>query len=169
MFDYETADKLVDPQIHEAFFVTAVSNSCVNPIIYGNYMKKYWRNIRNAACRSGTSSTSSSRIASSSRTHHHRNSHPQQHNHHSLPQHPHRSSTYRCAIPNHHFRLSPGYQSRNPSDVTMWVNKTNPLCILFLIINLFAIGCRGCNNGGSSIKFSSGTRLKYLLECVLSL
>ncbi|CAL8100508.1 unnamed protein product [Orchesella dallaii] len=102
MFDFETAAN-VDPRIHEALFVTAVSNSCVNPIIYGNYMKKYWRNLRNAACRSRTSSTSSSRIASSSRTH----------NHHRAV------STYRCTNPNHHFNLSPRCQSATASDVTI--------------------------------------------------
>lgn len=106
MFDFETADKLVDPQIHEAFFVTAVSNSCVNPIIYGNYMKKYWKNLRNAACRSRNSSTSSSRIASSRTTN---NQHHQR-----------TGSTYRCTNPNHHFTLSPRcHSSANASDVTM--------------------------------------------------
>ncbi|CAL8127541.1 unnamed protein product [Orchesella dallaii] len=43
MLDFETAEKLVDPRIQEALFVTAVSNSCLNPIIYGNYMRGCWR------------------------------------------------------------------------------------------------------------------------------
>jgi len=60
MLDYDSADKLVDPRVREALFVTAVSNSCVNPIIYGNYMKKYWRNLTQGACQSRSASSSSS-------------------------------------------------------------------------------------------------------------
>lgn len=49
MLDFETAEKLVDPRIREVLFVTAVSNSCVNPFLYGNYMKE--------CCQTGSTGT----------------------------------------------------------------------------------------------------------------
>lgn len=67
MFDFETAENFVGPHTHEAFFVTAVSNSCMNPIIYGNYINKYWQNIRRRTCRSSPVNANHSETAASSR------------------------------------------------------------------------------------------------------
>ncbi|CAL8092285.1 unnamed protein product [Orchesella dallaii] len=76
MFDFETAEKLVDPRIKEALFVTAVSNSCLNPIIYGNYMNKFFRCIFLGSCPQVLGNPSSMVVTSTapatlSRTHHH--------------------------------------------------------------------------------------------------
>lgn len=66
MFDYETAENIVGHQTHEAFFVTAVSNSCLNPIIYGNYMSKYCKKFHNGRSRYRDSSISGSPAPASS-------------------------------------------------------------------------------------------------------
>ncbi|KAK9506694.1 hypothetical protein O3M35_008582 [Rhynocoris fuscipes] len=39
MFDRESAEK-VDPRLQDALFIMAVSNSCMNPLVYGSYALK---------------------------------------------------------------------------------------------------------------------------------
>lgn len=102
MFDYETAENFVGPHTHEAFFVTAVSNSCMNPIIYGNYMTEYCKTIRQRRCRLCNSARNHSETAASSRHHN-----------------PSQQRTEICNNIDQPFVLAPSYQTDKRIDATV--------------------------------------------------
>lgn len=45
MFDRESAEK-VDTRLQDLLFIMAVSNSCVNPLVYGSYAMNFKRECR---------------------------------------------------------------------------------------------------------------------------
>ncbi|XP_024081307.1 gonadotropin-releasing hormone II receptor-like [Cimex lectularius] len=49
MFDRESAIR-VDSRIQDAFFIMAVSNSCMNPLVYGSYAMNFRRECRTCFC-----------------------------------------------------------------------------------------------------------------------
>ncbi|XP_073977994.1 adipokinetic hormone/corazonin-related peptide receptor variant I-like isoform X2 [Rhodnius prolixus] len=49
MFDRESAEK-VDPRLQDALFIMAVSNSCMNPLVYGSYALNFRRECTTCFC-----------------------------------------------------------------------------------------------------------------------
>ncbi|KAF6210558.1 hypothetical protein GE061_013664, partial [Apolygus lucorum] len=49
MFDRESAMK-VDGRLQDALFLMAVSNSCMNPLVYGSYAMNFRKECRNCFC-----------------------------------------------------------------------------------------------------------------------
>ena len=47
MIHYESAFDLMDPRVREVLFLLAVSNSCMNPIIYGHHVHSYLAALQN--------------------------------------------------------------------------------------------------------------------------
>nr|XP_014289173.1 uncharacterized protein LOC106688967 [Halyomorpha halys] len=84
MFDRETATK-VDTRIQDALFLMAVSNSCMNPLVYGSYAMNFRRECQTCFCylfnsnqhlqrrSTGSGRTRSSTVAAFGNLNHNRN------------------------------------------------------------------------------------------------